>query len=86
VDQAAGAVSIASALAEVMPTFLGGDEPKRHFFAAGSPAELCGAGGFIGAYALLAIEGGGRDRGVQPRAGPSHHLPTSTPSAPCTTR
>lgn len=70
---AAEAVSTASAVAEVLPTFLGADEPKRYFFGAGNPAELRGAGGFLGAYAILTIDDGRVDIGS---FAPIHDLAT----------
>ncbi|MGI8874676.1 MAG: DUF4012 domain-containing protein [Egibacteraceae bacterium] len=62
-DHAATAVRTASTLTDVLPTFLGADAPKRYFFGAGNPAELRGAGGFIGAYAILTVDEGRIDIG-----------------------
>ena len=45
-------------LLEGLPTFLGGQGPRRYFFAAQNPAELRGTGGVMGAYSILTIEDG----------------------------
>ena len=53
----------AAALAEVLPAFLGADEPRRYFFGAQSPAELRGTGGLIGAFSILTVSDGRIDFG-----------------------
>ncbi len=54
---------IAAHLAEQLPTFLGVDRPRRYFLGAANPAELRGAGGFIGAFAVMTFDGGQLDIG-----------------------
>jgi hypothetical protein len=48
----------AEALLQALPTFLGGDGPKRYFFGAQSPAELRGTGGFLGSFSILTVDRG----------------------------
>lgn len=63
VNGAATAVATASTLVEVMPAFLGAQEPKRYFLGAANPAELRGTGGLIGAYSILTVDRGRLDLG-----------------------
>ncbi|MGI8875690.1 MAG: DUF4012 domain-containing protein [Egibacteraceae bacterium] len=49
---------VAAALTRELPTLLGADGPRRYFFGAANPAELRGAGGFVGAYAILTVDDG----------------------------
>jgi hypothetical protein len=51
-------LTTATILLRGLPAFLGQDGPKQYFFATQNPAELRGTGGFIGAYAILTIDGG----------------------------
>lgn len=53
----------ASELAAALPLLLGADRPRHYFFGAANPAELRGTGGFIGAYAILTLDGGRVDVG-----------------------
>jgi hypothetical protein len=48
----------AELLSRTLPSFLGGDGPKRYFFGAQNPAELRGTGGFLGAFSILTIDKG----------------------------
>ena len=52
------AVRRAAELVEVLPAFLGADEPRRYLFLAQNPAEARGTGGFIGAYSVLTVDDG----------------------------
>ena len=65
-------VTGAAALSEQLPAFLGARQTRRYFFGAGNPAELRGATGFIGAYAILTADGGNLSFG---RFAPIHDLP-----------
>lgn len=56
--KAEGSLRPAAAVAHALPDLLGADQPRRYFFAAANPAELRGAGGFIGAYAIATIDDG----------------------------
>jgi Protein of unknown function (DUF4012) len=56
--QARHALAAGAATAQVLPEFLGADEPKRYFFGAQNPAELRGTGGLIGAFAILTATDG----------------------------
>jgi hypothetical protein len=51
-------VEAAAGLAEVLPGFLGAQEPRRYLLAASNPAELRGSGGLIGSHTVLEIEDG----------------------------
>lgn len=48
----------AQALAEIVPAFLGDDQPREYFLAMQNPAELRGTGGLIGFFATLRIADG----------------------------
>jgi Protein of unknown function (DUF4012) len=56
--QARRGVAAAEALSRSLPSFLGASQPRRYFVAAQNPAEMRGTGGFIGVYAILAVEEG----------------------------
>ena len=48
----------AAAMARLLPSFVGADEPRRYLLAFQSPSEARGGGGLIGVYGLLsAIDG-----------------------------
>jgi hypothetical protein len=48
----------AAGLAEVLPTFLGGDEPREYFVALQNLSAPRGTGGFLGLYGILRVENG----------------------------
>ncbi|MGH2656332.1 MAG: DUF4012 domain-containing protein [Actinomycetota bacterium] len=48
----------AAGLAEVLPTFLGGDELREYFVALQNLSAPRGTGGFLGLYAILRVEDG----------------------------
>ena len=60
-DEVSGArrdASLATELLRVVPGLLGGDETRRYLVVFITPAELRGAGGFVGSYAeLKAVDG-----------------------------
>ena len=56
--QAESLISDAAAATAVLPDFLGAEGPRRYFFAASTPAELRGTGGYLGSYTLLTIDDG----------------------------
>lgn len=58
VTQAAGAVGALHGAAVLLPTMLGGDEPRNYVLAMQNNAELRSSGGIIGSSALLHAEGG----------------------------
>ncbi|TAL22102.1 MAG: DUF4012 domain-containing protein [Frankiales bacterium] len=53
-----GIVSGARLAADVLPSLLGADGPRRYFVAVQNPAEPRATGGLIGAFAVLRAEGG----------------------------
>lgn len=55
---AAEASHVAHRAAEMLPTFLGQGTTKRYYLAFANLAELRGAGGFIGFYAVIEVEDG----------------------------
>lgn len=57
-ERAAGTLEVADPLVQALPRFLGAEGPRRYFFGAAQPAELRGSTGFIGAYAILTLDGG----------------------------
>jgi hypothetical protein len=56
--EARRAVVAADELSAALPSFLGGDGPRRYFLGAQHSAELRGTGGVLGAYAILTVEDG----------------------------
>jgi len=48
----------AAGLAEVLPTFLGGDEPREYFVALQNLSAPRGTGGFLGLYGILQVDDG----------------------------
>ncbi len=58
VERAHQSATVAAAVLDQLPTMLGGDGAKRYLVVFLTPAELRGAGGFIGNYAeLMATDG-----------------------------
>jgi hypothetical protein len=57
-DSAATAARLTQRMAEVLPGFLGADEPRRYLFAASNTAELRGSAGFLGAHTILEVDEG----------------------------
>lgn len=57
-DKADGALSAAAPVLGVLPAMLGADGPRRIFLALENDAEARGAGGLIGAYAILSSDHG----------------------------
>lgn len=51
----------AAALLEVLPGFLGADEPRRYLLAANTLSELRGAGGLMGSWSILTADEGRLD-------------------------
>lgn len=58
VTQAAGAIGALHGAAVLLPTMLGGDEPRNYVLAMQNNAELRSSGGIIGSSALLHAENG----------------------------
>lgn len=58
IDTAHTDVAFASDVLDVAPGILGGEGPRRYLVAFTTPAELRGAGGFIGSWALLLADDG----------------------------
>ena len=58
VDPAVESMQIAADLAEVMPGFLGGSEPRTYLIGAASLSELRASGGLLGSWSLLVAEEG----------------------------
>jgi hypothetical protein len=58
IDEARSDTALASALLEVTPGLFGADGPRSYLIIFVTPAELRGAGGFIGSYAQLDIVDG----------------------------
>jgi hypothetical protein len=56
--QVSGYVDAASRAAQVLPTLLGADGPKRYFIAMQNEAELRGTGGLPGSFAILVADHG----------------------------
>jgi hypothetical protein len=54
----------AAALTERLPAFLGSGAPRRYFLGAANPAEVRGTGGYIGAFAVVTMDGGRVDIGA----------------------
>ena len=48
----------AAGLADVLPTFLGGEKPREYFVALQNLSAPRGTGGFLGLYAILRVEDG----------------------------
>lgn len=58
IDDAADEADLAATLLQVVPDLFGGDGTRRYLIIFITPAELRGAGGFIGSYAeLTAVDG-----------------------------
>jgi hypothetical protein len=53
----------ASALSEHLPSYLGGEGPRRYLYVASNPAEPRGTGGYLGSYAIVEINEGAFDIG-----------------------
>jgi hypothetical protein len=51
-------VTVAAAMTEALPAFLGADGERTYFVGAQNPAELRGTGGFMGAFAILTVDDG----------------------------
>ena len=58
IDQARVDTSLAADILEHTPDLFGVDEPRRYLVVFMTPAELRGAGGFIGSYAELELDDG----------------------------
>ncbi|MCU1372661.1 MAG: arsenical pump rane protein [Ilumatobacteraceae bacterium] len=58
IEEARSDTALASELLEVTPGLFGADGPRRYLIIFVTPAELRGAGGFIGSYAELSIDDG----------------------------
>lgn len=58
IDDAADEADLAATLLQVVPDLFGGDGPRRYLIIFITPAELRGAGGFIGSYAELTAADG----------------------------
>jgi hypothetical protein len=58
IDQARTDTALAADILEHAPTLFGADGPRRYLIVFVTPAELRGAGGFIGSYAELEIDDG----------------------------
>jgi Protein of unknown function (DUF4012) len=54
----AGLIRRVSQLAQLLPGFLGGEEPRRYFLAFQNLSAPRGSGGFMGVYGILEAEGG----------------------------
>jgi hypothetical protein len=57
-EKAAPLARSADALLRSLPSFAGGEEPRRYFVAIQNSAELRGTGGLIGNYSILTIDDG----------------------------
>ena len=89
IDQARVDTALAADLLEVTPGLFGADGPRRYLIVFLTPAELRGAGGFIGSYAELELDAGkatltrsgriddlldGPNRGSRQISGPASYL------------
>jgi hypothetical protein len=57
-DEAIGSIERGRDLLEVLPSFLGTEEPRTYFLGVQTPAELRGTGGLIGYYGVLHVAEG----------------------------
>ena len=78
-EPAAESLSVAAALADGLPGFLGADGQRRYLFGAATPAELRGTGGLIGAYAPMTARDGAVSFG---RFVPASQLPAAVDDPP----
>ena len=53
-----GSIELAADATEVIPSFLGREEPRRYLVGAGSLSELRGAGGLLGSWTVLTVDDG----------------------------
>jgi len=89
IDQARRDTALAADLLDVTPGLFGADGPRRYLIVFITPAELRGAGGFIGSYAELELDDGqaaltrsgriddlleGPNRGSRRISGPASYL------------
>jgi hypothetical protein len=58
VTRRASALRATARVAEILPGFLGGDEPRRYFVALQNLSAPRGTGGFLGLYGILAADNG----------------------------
>jgi len=58
VTRRASALRATAGVAEILPGFLGGEEPRRYFVALQNLSAPRGTGGFLGLYGILEAEGG----------------------------
>jgi hypothetical protein len=58
IGERAGTAEAAAGLAEMVPAFLGGDEPRRYFLALQNLSAPRGTGGFLGLYGILEADRG----------------------------
>ncbi|HUG86621.1 MAG TPA: DUF4012 domain-containing protein [Euzebya sp.] len=77
VRPAVAQVEQAATMAEIIPVFMGAQEPRSYFVGAANPAEPRGSGGLVGAWSILVIDEGAFEFGP---FNPIQDLPDLIPS------